>query len=107
MDKINAHIGRRIRSLRTGRNLTLDKLSELAKITTKHLGKVERGEVNPSIQCLMSIATALELPVSSILDAGHEQTREELINEIVSLSPKLSLKDAQIVYRLVAMLTNH
>lgn len=107
MKKVNAQVGRRIRSLRTGQNLTLEELSERAKITSKHLGKVERGEVNPSIQCLMNIAAALDLPVSTILDAEHEQTREELVNEIVSLAPQLSLKDAQIVFRLVAMLTNH
>jgi transcriptional regulator with XRE-family HTH domain len=102
----NKQIGRRIRALRASRRLTLEKLAEMAKMSEKHLGKVERGTANPSIQCVTDIAEALGLPVSAIVEADHERTREDLIAEIIALVPELSRKDAQIVYRLVTMLTN-
>lgn len=106
MGEVNTQVGKRIRALRMGHELTLDKLAELAKISSKHLGKIERGTANPSIQCITDIATALRLPVRSILEADHEQSRETLINEVLALVPELSDKDVKIVYRLVAMLAN-
>ena len=106
MGDANKQIGRRIRTLRTSRELTLGALAEMAKMSEKHLGKVERGAANPSIQCVADIADALQLPISAIVEAEHERTREELIGEIIALAPELSLKDAQIAYRLMSMLTN-
>lgn len=106
MGDANKQIGRRIRALRQSQNLTLGTLAEMAKMSEKHLGKVERGTANPSIQCVTDIAGALQLPVSTIVEADHERTKEELVDEIIALVPNLPLKDAQIVYRLVTMLSN-
>lgn len=106
MGDANKQIGRRIRTLRMSRKLTLEKLAEMAKMSEKHLGKVERGTANPSIQCITAIAEALQLPISTIVEADHERSREELTDEIIALVPELSDKDAQVVYRLVTMLTN-
>lgn len=106
MGDANKQVGRRIRALRVAQKLTLGKLAEMATISEKHLGKVERGTANPSIQCIADIAEALRLPVSAIVEADHERSKDELIAEIIALAPELSGKDAQIVYRLVAMLTN-
>ncbi len=97
-------VGKRIRSLRESRKLSLLKLAELAGISTKHLGKVERGQSKISLECLEKVAGALSVPVKDILDADHEQGRAALTAEITSLLPELSDKDTQIVYRLVKML---
>lgn len=106
MGDANKQVGRRIRALRVSQDLTLGKLAEMAKMSEKHLGKVERGTANPSIQCVADIAEALQIPVSSIVEADHERDTKELVAEIVALVPKLSDKDAQIVYRLVTLLIN-
>jgi transcriptional regulator with XRE-family HTH domain len=106
MGDVNKQIGRRIRSLRASRKLTLGKLAEMAKMSEKHLGKVERGTANPSIQCLTDIAEALQLPASAIVEADHERPEGELAAEIIALVPDLSPKNMQIVYRLVTMLAD-
>jgi transcriptional regulator with XRE-family HTH domain len=105
MDEINVSLGRRIFSLRTARNLSQDKLAEKAGMSVKHLGKIERGAANASIKCLTEIAKALDMPVRDILEVEHEQGQEELLAELTVAIPKLSLKDMQIVYRLVKVLS--
>ena len=56
-------LGRRIRSLRTERGLTLTGLAARVGITRSFLSSVERGIAYPSIVVLRSIAAALEVPV--------------------------------------------
>lgn len=105
MADMKKELGQRIRSLRTSRRLTQDELAEKAELSPKHLGKIERGSVNVSIDCVASIAKALNMPVRDILEAEHERNREELLAELTAYLPELSLKDMQIVYRLVKTLS--
>jgi transcriptional regulator with XRE-family HTH domain len=56
-------LGRRIRSLRMERGLTLTGLAARVGITRSFLSSVERGVAYPSIVVLRSIAAALEVPV--------------------------------------------
>jgi transcriptional regulator with XRE-family HTH domain len=104
MGDISKSLGQRIRSLRVSRELSQDALAEKAGMSVKHLGKIERGSVNASIQCLTGIAEALDLPLRDVLETEHEQGREELLAELAASLPRLSLKDVRIVYRLVTIL---
>lgn len=104
MDKISKSLGLRIRSLRETRRLSQDALAEKSGMSVKHLGKIERGTVNASVQCLTDIAGALDMPLRDILETEHERSREELLDELAATLPKLSVKDMRIVYRLVNIL---
>ena len=101
----NEQLGRRVRSLREGRKLSQETLAEQAGLSVKHLWKIERGKVKASVQSLTKIAAALGLSAHEVLDAGHEQSLDALLAEIHRLSPLLSLREAQIVYRVVKMFT--
>jgi DNA-binding XRE family transcriptional regulator len=105
MDDMKKRLGQRIRSLRASRGLSQDELAEKADLSPKHLGKMERGTVNASIDCVTSIAKALGMPVRDILETEHERSREELLAELAVYLPELTLKDMQIVYRLVKSLS--
>ena len=98
-------LGKRIRALREARGYTQDKLSSLAGFTQKYLGEVERGAGNITIELLTKLADALGVPLSVVLETEHEQTHEELTAEINRMAPLLSSKDAQLVYRMMRMLT--
>ena len=105
MADVNKQVGARIRTLRTGRGLTLQQLAELAGMSEKHLGKVERATANASIKCIEEVARALGIPMSDILDADHERPSVDLTAAITDMLPKLEQKDLQAVYRLVKTLT--
>ncbi|MDR1126109.1 MAG: helix-turn-helix domain-containing protein [Deltaproteobacteria bacterium] len=92
-------LGKRIRALRTGRNLSQERLAGLAGLSAKFLGEVERGQGNISIDKLEKIAAALQMGLNELIEAGHELSLTELRAEIARLTPKLSPTDAKIIYR--------
>jgi transcriptional regulator with XRE-family HTH domain len=67
----DAQLGRRIREIRTERQLTLARLAARVGVTRSFLSSVERGIAYPSIMVLRSIAAALEIPVF-LLFTGRE-----------------------------------
>lgn len=99
-------LGRRIRSLREGHGLSQGKLAERAGLSEKYLGEVERGGGNITIELLTKLADALGVTVAAIMENDHEQTRDELVDAIIRMAPKLSEKDAQIVYRMLTLMTH-
>jgi len=65
-------IGRRIRQLRTEKQLTLQALGERTGLSTSMLSLLERGKTGPSIGTLVVIASALEAQMSDLLEVnGH------------------------------------
>lgn len=99
-------LGRRIRELREQRKFSQARLAELADMSGRYLGEVERGESNISFELLGKIAVTLDIPIHAIVDTDHKQTREELIDEVIRMAPKLSGKDAEIAFRMMKVLTD-
>ncbi|MFD2881081.1 helix-turn-helix domain-containing protein [Paenibacillus rhizoplanae] len=60
MQNLVKHVSQRIRYLRKSANLTQEQLSELLDIDRSYIGKIERGEVNVSLDTLERIAVALK-----------------------------------------------
>lgn len=59
MDRLRADLGRQIRLARTQHAWTLRELSQASSISVSQLSSIERGTHLPSIESLISIATAL------------------------------------------------
>ena len=57
--KLGLTLGKRIRILRLDLNLTQEELSELAGLSPKYLGEVERGRADPNLSSIEQIADAL------------------------------------------------
>ncbi|KAF1304834.1 helix-turn-helix domain-containing protein [Enterococcus sp. JM9B] len=88
---LNKKIGSLIRKLRLEKNLSQMKLAELSKHSTNHIGSIERGEKNISIQTLHSITRVLDISLESffaLIDPADKDTKE--LTEIY-----LSLSDEQ------------
>jgi transcriptional regulator with XRE-family HTH domain len=62
-------LGRRIRSLRAERHLTLKQVEEACGLSATHLSEVERGRTSPTIGALTRIASALGRPASYFIEA--------------------------------------
>lgn len=61
-------IGKKLRSLRTGLNLSQRELAQLAGISPNSVSLIERNEISPSVSTLQSLATALNIKVSYFFD---------------------------------------
>jgi transcriptional regulator with XRE-family HTH domain len=60
-------VGRRIKLLREGLNLSLRDLAERSGVSAQMLSQVERGETSPTIAIAERIAAGLELSLSQLL----------------------------------------
>ncbi len=60
-------MGKRIAKMRKSKGLTQDKLALLAEIDRSYVGRIERGEVNITIEKLYEIAETLDCDAKELL----------------------------------------
>lgn len=66
-------VGTRLRLYRQLRNMTQESLSEIIGVTKQHLGQIERGQCNPSLDFLFKAAAALNTQVANFfLGNSHD-----------------------------------
>ena len=61
-------LGQRIRSYRTQKGLSQEKLAELASCHTAYIGQIERGEKNATIESIEKISSALGVSLSKLFE---------------------------------------
>ena len=69
-------IGKVLRRERKSRKLTQEVLSGLAGIDRSHLGKLELGQTGMSLETMMKIADALDLPAHKLVQEFEEALEE-------------------------------
>lgn len=57
----------RIVEARKAKGLTREALAEMASVSPRHLGNIERGTANPSLDTMYRISKALGVPLSILL----------------------------------------
>ena len=67
MQNWQAILGRNIRRLRQQKGLTQEELAFEAEVHLTSIGRIERGERNPSLRVMASIADALSVPLPILL----------------------------------------
>ncbi len=65
---LRREMGNALRECRTGQGRTLRDISSSASVSLGYLSEIERGEKEASSELLGAICTALELPLSTLLE---------------------------------------
>ena len=68
---INAHIGRRARTLRDEQGLSLDALADRSGVSRSNISLIERGQSSPTAVVLDKLATALNVSVASLFETAN------------------------------------
>ena len=66
-NRLEMCIGREVRQLRQKHNMTVTELAELAGLSSGMLSKIENGLTSPSLATLQSLASALNVSVTSLM----------------------------------------
>ena len=74
---IRLRVGENVRRLRTLRRLSQERLAELADKNIKHVGQIERGQVNMGINVLADLAVALKVDVAALFVNGVGSRRSD------------------------------
>ena len=62
-----------VRALRTERGIAQETLANLAGVERSHMGKVERGEHQPTLSLIIKIAGALECSTAVLMSEAEGQ----------------------------------
>jgi transcriptional regulator with XRE-family HTH domain len=66
--KLIVQFGKSLKKLREERGLSQEDLANDADIPINQIGRIERGEINPSLSTLYSISKALKLKLVELLE---------------------------------------
>lgn len=67
-DKILKEFGRRLKKIRTTKRLSLRKLSDLADVDFSQIHRIEKGESNPTLTMILTLANALNISASDLIN---------------------------------------
>ena len=68
MDNIKIRFGKRIREIRLLKEISQEKLAELADLDRTYITGIERGKRNISITVIEQLSDALDLSLSDLLE---------------------------------------
>lgn len=67
MPELAVEIGLKIRRSRKDKNISQEKLALLCNIDRSYIGRIERGEVNLTVEKLYEIASVLDISAKELL----------------------------------------
>lgn len=67
MSDLSVVIGQLIRNARHNKKISQEKLALICEIDRSYLGRIERGEVNLTVEKLYEISSALEVDAKDLL----------------------------------------
>ena len=67
MSELTIQFGQLVRKYRKEKNISQEQLALLCNIDRSYLGRIERGEVNPTLEKIYEIAKALSVSANCLL----------------------------------------
>lgn len=105
MTHVGEKLGQTIKTIRKRNSLSQQELAELAEISYKYLGEIERGQVNLSVEILIKISNALHIEPAEVL-AMESADNTDLLRAKFLLS-ELSGQDVKRAIDLLEALKKH
>ncbi|TCB54400.1 helix-turn-helix domain-containing protein [Acinetobacter terrestris] len=67
MSELTIQFGQLVRKYRKERNMSQEQLALLCNMDRSYLGRIERGEVNPTLEKIYEVAKKLEISARDLL----------------------------------------
>ena len=104
MEKIYKSIGQKIRALRKAQGMTLEDLSNEAKIDWSFLARIETGKAVPSLQTLYTLSKVLGISLSKLFDDKNISAQSSTEQGFKNLFNKLSEKEKQKALQIIKLM---
>lgn len=65
--KFSKNLGRKIQKIRKTKEYSQEQLADTLRISRTHMGHIEQGRRNPSLELLDKISRALKVPLKELL----------------------------------------
>ncbi len=103
MEDIKRFIGNRIRELRKQRGLSQEELGYKAGLHLTHIGAIERGEKNWSIDTILKVARGLNVDIKDLFDYPLDPTEAKLLKK--ALVEEISTSSPDVVKLMLGLLS--
>mgnify|MGYP000595112165 CR=1 FL=1 len=70
-NELAVSLGKKIRAIRTAKDMKITEMSRLSGLTTSLISQVERGLISPSIETLKKIGNVLDVPLSLLFETDE------------------------------------
>ena len=104
MSDITKIVGNRIRIIRNEKGLSQEELAHKANIDPSHLGRLERGERNPSLVSLEQVVNALEITFEDLfkyIQPSYGDTDHTTLSLLVNRLATLGVDDQKLMLNLI------
>ena len=79
----NLGFGKKVRALRSQKNLTLNEMAKMTKRSISLLSQIETGKVTPSFATMRIVSDALSVPLSRMItDGDADETKESTLMRV-------------------------
>ena len=100
-------LGKRIRAERRRKDLTQEKLAEMAEISDSFMGHIERGGRTLSIETLVKLANALNLSIEYIVCGEYNYQPDMLPAEIHNALNHMSVSQRRVFLDIMKTLADN
>lgn len=89
MNKSNK-FGKKLKTIRTQRHLSQEELAFQCNMQASHIGQIERGQKNPTLETLEKISKGLDIPLTELLNFSSEPNLESKNSTIMKIDAYLA-----------------
>ena len=110
MSELRLLVSRRVSSLRNRAGMTQEELANAAGVGLDAVGRLERGEVTPSLETLQQVAAVFQMDLSEVLRLDETKAPNPVLEEIDNLAGFLatkSLADVRFLHQMVRSTADH
>ena len=105
MDNLDfALIGKRIKEVRTDRQLTQEYLAKVTDVNVSHISNIETNKVKVSLTLLVSICNAMNVTVDYILGKEYKAPTTAFETELLNTVDKLDFSKKEQLLRIAKVL---
>ncbi|WP_081458406.1 helix-turn-helix domain-containing protein [Solidesulfovibrio fructosivorans] len=109
MENIHLAFGNYLQKLRKKKQLTQLQLAEKSGLSLKHLGEIERGRGNPSLESLNSLAESLDVTLPELFSFQVQEVsrKEDASSKLIESIKATSSKNTVILMNILKELENY
>lgn len=100
-------LGRRIREVRIGKNLTQEALAEKVGVSSVYISHIEVGTSKSSLETLVKICNALETTPDYLLMNSLYSSKNQLSDKIGSQLKNCTSKDIEFISDIIKVVIEH
>lgn len=82
--------GKKLKTIRTQRHLSQEELAFQCNMQASHIGQIERGQKNPTLETLQKISNGLDIPLPELLNFSTESSLESKNSTIIKINAYLA-----------------